>query len=583
MKQLSKIELNFKLNLMSLIIILTAFSIGGFAYYLMDISKNKIDKLYQKRFLPLVKYEKIKDIYIINVSDTLKEFQYNHISAEDTIEILTLSKELISKEWNTLKNRCTNNDVLDILNETEQKIDNINNIIDVIILELVDKRYSSALEVVYLELTPEIDSIRFNLNYLIEKSISLAYENKKNLDKKYNQLTLFLVISVLLISLLAYILSIPIKESIGKLYQKIKKKNDKLIKTKKTIDKHVILSETDKDGIITYTSSAFCEVSGYNITQLVGKTHRIVSHEDTEITLYKELWSTIKSKNVWQGEIENKRLDGSSFWLYMVISPKLDEKGDIDGYISISKDITDKKTIQRQQKQLIQQSRHAAMGEMISMIAHQWRQPLATISAIISDNIIKSRLDTITSEDLDRSYDEISSLLSYLSNTVDDFRNFFKPNKNKETIYLNNILDAAINIIHHSIKSSSINLHIKGTDNIEVEVYKNEMIQVIINIVKNAIDELVKIDNKKNIDISYYKDDKYAHIDIKDNAGGIPADIIKKIFNPYFSTKSKNGTGLGLYMSKIIVNEHLNGNLTAENIDDGALFKISIPLKDSDE
>ena len=228
--------------------------------------------------------------------------------------------------------------------------------------------------------------------------------------------------------------------------------------------------------------------------------------------------------------------------------------------------------------QLIQQARLAQMGEMISMIAHQWRQPLASISATSSALKIKSELGKLSKEMVFKQTDKISEYSQFLSDTIDDFRNFFKPNRDKKETNYTIVINAVNGIIGTSLEHKQIKL-IKELDCDDSFVsYPNELKQVILNLIKNAEDAL--IENKvKNpfIKIATYRENDFFILKLNDNAGGIPEDIIEKIFDPYFSTKSeKNGTGLGLYMSKMIIEEHCNGTLSVQNSLGGAEFKICI-------
>ncbi|MDH5464082.1 MAG: PAS domain-containing sensor histidine kinase [Thiovulaceae bacterium] len=240
--------------------------------------------------------------------------------------------------------------------------------------------------------------------------------------------------------------------------------------------------------------------------------------------------------------------------------------------------------IHQKEVQLLQQSRLAQMGEMISMIAHQWRQPLTAISAISIDLQMKLILDDYKSKDkkplekffshTEASLKKIDSYILNLTTTIDDFRNFYKPNKKSVKIKLEDVIEKSLNIIKPSLGSYNITIIEQYNSKEKIELYENEMMQVILNILKNAQDHL----NEKNIKDPYIKiitEDNT--IFICDNGGGIPENIIEKIFDPYFSTKyEKNGTGLGLYMSKTIVEEHHHGRLIAENKDDGACFVIAL-------
>jgi two-component system, NarL family, sensor histidine kinase EvgS len=233
-------------------------------------------------------------------------------------------------------------------------------------------------------------------------------------------------------------------------------------------------------------------------------------------------------------------------------------------------------------KQLIQQSRLAQMGEMISMIAHQWRQPLTAITATTNNLQIKALIDEkIDVQQLQEELELITNYSQHLSLTIDDFRNFFKPDKIKTESKLEDIIEKAINIIKTSFESKSINLITNYSFNDTLFTYTSEIQQVILIILKNAEDILMEknIENKL-IEINTFKENDFAIIQIEDNGGGIAMEIINKIFDPYFSTKkSKEGTGIGLYMSKIIIDEHCLGNLSAKNSAKGAIFEIKLPIK----
>ena len=231
--------------------------------------------------------------------------------------------------------------------------------------------------------------------------------------------------------------------------------------------------------------------------------------------------------------------------------------------------------------QLIQQSRFAQMGEMISMIAHQWRQPLTAITATTNNLLLKNILNKeVPKEILEEELNLITEYTQHLSFTIDDFRNFFKSDNEKVDSKIEDIIEKAINIIKTSFEAKDINLITNYKFNENINMYTTEIQQVILILLKNAEDALVdnEIENK-TIEIITYKENDFAIIEIQDNAGGIASDIIYKIFDPYFSTKkAKEGTGIGLYMSKMIINDHCKGEITASNNQDGAIFKIKLPL-----
>lgn len=242
---------------------------------------------------------------------------------------------------------------------------------------------------------------------------------------------------------------------------------------------------------------------------------------------------------------------------------------------------------ERNTKQLIQQSRLAQMGEMISMIAHQWRQPLAAISATTNNLLIKMLIeDKISNKTLENELKLITDYSQHLSSTIDDFRNFFKSEKEKNEFDLEQLILKSISIIKTSIESNDINLITHLTSGIKLYSYSTEIQQVILNILKNAEDILIEKDsNEKIIEITTsIINDKNVLIKIHDNGGGINTGVIEKIFDPYFSTKdSKNGTGLGLYMSRIIINDHCKGNLKVVNEYNGATFLIELPINNMEK
>jgi len=233
-------------------------------------------------------------------------------------------------------------------------------------------------------------------------------------------------------------------------------------------------------------------------------------------------------------------------------------------------------------KKLQEQSRFTQMGEMINMIAHQWRQPLNAISLTSNNLLFKCMMDDIEKELFKQELDLINEYSQILSQTIDDFRDFFKVHKNKQEHSLTEIVKKSLDIINLSISSKNIDIISDFKDDKKLFLYQNELMQVIINILKNAQDKFFSLDQEeKNIKIKTYKKQNKHIITIEDNGPHIKKEVLPKIFDPYFSTKEgKNGTGLGLYMSKVIVEEHHNGELKVENNNIGVCFKIIIPSED---
>lgn len=237
--------------------------------------------------------------------------------------------------------------------------------------------------------------------------------------------------------------------------------------------------------------------------------------------------------------------------------------------------------IKDKDKMLLAQSRQAAMGDMIAMIAHQWRQPIAIISMIANNVMLDIELENdINKESLKKDMEGICLQSQHLSDTIDDFRNFFKPNKEKIKIELSKIIENTLDIMGKSFENNDIQIQFdkESFSNVILTIFDQELKQVLLNILSNSKDA-IKSRNIKSGKITIYleKEKDFVKIVICDNGGGIPLDIIDKIGEPYLTTKSKNGTGLGIYMSKIVVEKHLNGDIYWENKDDGVCFTIKLP------
>ncbi|MEA2017074.1 MAG: ATP-binding protein [Campylobacterota bacterium] len=254
------------------------------------------------------------------------------------------------------------------------------------------------------------------------------------------------------------------------------------------------------------------------------------------------------------------------------------------------------------QEQLFKSEKLASMGDMIGNIAHQWRQPLSVISTGATGMKMQKEYNVLTDELFIQTCDAINDNAQYLSKTIDDFRNFIKGDRNKTIFSLKNNIDGFLHLVEGPIKSHNINIILNLQEDIKIDGYENELTQCLINIFNNAKEELIKKDtnvsfdstNKKNynnedrlIFITTKKIDKKVIISIKDNAGGIPEDILPKIFEPYFTTKHKSqGTGLGLHMTYNLIVDGMNGTIEATNVNYehankeyiGAEFSISLPV-----
>lgn len=240
-------------------------------------------------------------------------------------------------------------------------------------------------------------------------------------------------------------------------------------------------------------------------------------------------------------------------------------------------------------KILFQQSKMAAMGEMIGNIAHQWRQPLSVITTAATGIKMKKEIGILSDEEYKDSLDMIVNSANYLSNTIDDFRNFFSPTKDKNIVNSNEFIEKVFSLIRSNYQNKDIDI-ITQIEDVQILTYENELLQVMINLLNNSRDELIrrKENTQRFIFLDLYIKNEKIIISIKDSAGGISEDIIDRIFEPYFTTKHQSqGTGIGLFMCEEIVCKHMHGKIEVFNDEfmyknqeyKGARFKVSIPLK----
>ena len=232
---------------------------------------------------------------------------------------------------------------------------------------------------------------------------------------------------------------------------------------------------------------------------------------------------------------------------------------------------------QQKDRLLLEQSKLAAMGEMIGAIAHQWRQPLNALAMRIQFIEDDFEDELIDKEYMHEHSTESMKLVNFMSKTIDDFRNFFTIDKMKGDFGVKEKIDETVNMLIGQLDNYNIKVEINEND-FKINGFPSEFQQVVLNIINNAKDAFLEknMENGK-IEVVIDSNNNLGIIKIKDNAGGIPQDVIKRVFEPYCTTKEQGkGTGLGLYMSKMIIEDNMKGKLSVENIDDGAIFTIEI-------
>ncbi len=393
------------------------------------------------------------------------------------------------------------------------------------------------------------------------------------------------------------------------------------------IEKSNIVSRTDVKGIITFVNDEFCKISGYSKEELIGANHNIVRHPDVPASKFKLLWKTILNKQTFKATVKNKAKNGSTFYVNTTVTPILDEDDNIVEFIAIRYDVTKEvllkeelfkkdtqlqelnktlemrvkvktkelkelnRTLERRvqeeiskneekQRVMFWQSRHASLGQMLANIAHQWRQPLTELSLTMFG--IKKAAINKDENALMIFYDESKKIIRNMSSTIDDFTNFFKPDKEKHYFDISESINESLQILDKIIKKEMISIKTEY-ENIEVLGISNELTQVIINLIQNSKDAFIHNSILiREINITTKKEKDFAIIRLQDNAGGIKEKNIEKIFEPYFTTKhTSQGTGLGLFMSRMICEQGLHGSIDVKSVKNTTTFIIKIPLQKS--
>lgn len=394
---------------------------------------------------------------------------------------------------------------------------------------------------------------------------------------------------------------------------------------KEAIEKSNIISKTDVNGIITFVNDEFCKISGYSKEELIGSNHNIVRHPDVPASKFKLLWDTIKAKNIYKSTVRNLTKNKKTFYVNTTVVPILDECGEIEEFIAIRYDVTKevfyKQELQRReieleelnatlekrvqmktaelqelnrtleqrvkkeifkneekQKVMFWQSRLASLGEMLANIAHQWRQPLTELNL----TLFSMKKAALKREDtqVEKLYSDSKSIIQNMSNTIDDFTNFFKPNKAQGYFKITDSINEALSILEQLLEKEMVSVKVE-VEVLEVFGIANELSQVLINLLKNSVDAFIEgAVLIREIDISVKRDAEFVNIEFQDNAGGIKGKSLYKVFEPYYTTKHKSqGTGLGLFMSKMICEKGLNGSINVESKKQMTIFTIKIPLK----
>jgi PAS domain S-box-containing protein len=315
-----------------------------------------------------------------------------------------------------------------------------------------------------------------------------------------------------------------------------------------------------------------------------------IVHPDDANGVFEKIQKSLQERTLFKSEHRMICKDGTIKWVLdrgEII--ECDKEGNPTRMIGCVRDITDTIKLHEKEKLLEKQSRLATLGEMIGNIAHQWRQPLSIISTIASSVSVYNTLKTLDEKIVEKSMETIVKQSEYLSNTIEDFRNFIKNDRNKQNFHIKEMIQKSLSIANASLSKHYVQVVLDLKDDAVCNGFESEILQSLLNILNNGKDILVKNiedEEKRFIFIKTQITQDKIKIEIKDNAGGVPEDIFEKLFEPYFTTKENNeGTGLGLYMCKQIVEDSL-GEVSVINEEyeykgslyKGANFMISFPI-----
>jgi len=408
-----------------------------------------------------------------------------------------------------------------------------------------------------------------NINKLVEK------EKKASLNNLYKNI-INLVMTITIMTLIFFIFSLLFTKKIEAIFKNYKK--------------NVILNEEKYHLLFNHSNDAFIisELDDQNQAKIINwnKTAMKVSFYFNDELLDKNIFDMFIDLDLQQilndkaffktVQMKTKNNSIKTIELNAIVYSNENQKL----LFTSLRDITERTLLKvdklKQEKILIQKSKMAAMGEMIGNIAHQWRQPLSQISGLFFDIENAYNYKELDKKYLKNRVDEANDLVEYMSKTIDDFRNFFNPNAILEEFFIEEAVDNAVKIVKSTLDFHGIKLEISYDKAVKVVGYKNEYSQAILNIISNAKDILIEREIHNPIIKIYLDKTKKNRLCIEDNAGGIPKDIIDKIFDPYFTTKYEYGTGIGLYMTKLIIENKMNGSIHAVNSPKGAVFTIEI-------
>jgi len=497
-KLLDRVEFSNKTKILISIIAFSMITIG----FLMMISifalKFDYETLYQKRTIPQVVLEEIKDIYTVNIYDTLYDVKEKNIDVDNAAEVISLAKQIIKAQWQNY-----NDSIKYEIGGLPQFASNWLNFF-LLSESLPQKNYYQK------GLISKVEEKMKRVDTQSSKIITLL--KHKNSFKTHTALNeVFLEINAINIYLSSLITS-HLKKAVAE-----KNRNDRVFKT--SIYMLFLLI-----GLVFFLSIIISLILINNFKDLHSSLEIKVNDKTKELrSLNNSLERRIKT------EVEHSR---------------------------------------KKDQIMFQQARLASLGEMLQNIAHQWRQPLGALTMIIQSFQSKFLSGKLNEEFIDSRVEDAGVLAKNMSDTLEDFRTFFDPNKSHKSFSIKKVIDKSIDLTKYQLEKEGVEVHFSMNEDIKIYGFENELTHVILNLINNSKDALCdKEIPKKRVRIIVKETLESVIINIIDNAGGIKSDIMTKVFDPYFTTKHKSvGTGIGLYMSKQMVEKHMNGKIGCKNI-----------------
>lgn len=332
---------------------------------------------------------------------------------------------------------------------------------------------------------------------------------------------------------------------------------------------------TDLNGKIIYVNRAFEVASGYSKEELLGKNPRVFGSGKLPSSFWDKMWATISSGKVWVGEVENRKKNGEPFYTQLLISPIIEKDGKVSGYFAIHRDLTEKRTLERQ---LIHTQKMESIGTLAAGIAHEVGNPLASISALVQV-AQRSSKDPFVNEKLSL----VKSQITRISKIIRDLVDFSRPsNYELELTDVNKVITEAVEITRVGTKAKDITFETKLSDSIPMlPLIADQIQQVFLNILLNAVDAISEKKEKKNekISVTSEANSDWLTITFVDTGPGIKEENLNKIFEPFFTTKKEGkGTGLGLWVSYGIVKSFQGDIKVKSKINEGTTFIIKLPI-----